>query len=407
MNAGFLGHDLHGLAWGPDGRLYFSVGDRGFHVTAKEGRTLGLPRRGAVFRCQPDGTELEVLHIGLRNPQELAFDECGNLFTADNNCDKGDHSRLVWIVPGGDSGWNMAYQTIPAPYETGPWHAERIWHLAADPHPGPLPGGEGDDLQPAWLVPPLGKLGAGPSGFAYNATICLPDQFRGRFFLCNYTGNGGIETFRVQPKGASFELVDPQDFLKPIPATDCDFGYDGKLYVSDFVGLDWNGASRGGRIYTVYSPQQVESAPVARVAELFRERLWPPRERRAGQPLESCRHARPPAGAVGLGRAGRESDRRAADGDHAGGRAPTAFARDLGPGADRPEDAGCAHRTSSRCFPMPILKFARRRPRRWAKRSYTAAAERLLPLSRTRACEFGFMRRSRSVSSSIKGLWGH
>ncbi|MDX1944731.1 MAG: HEAT repeat domain-containing protein [Pirellulaceae bacterium] len=269
VNAAFLGHDLHGLAWGPDGKLYFSVGDRGFHVVTKEERTLGLPRRGAVFRCQPDGSEFEVLHVGLRNPQELAFDEYGNLFTADNNCDKGDHSRLVWIVPGGDSGWNMAFQTIPKPYETGPWHAENMWQLTADPHPGPLPAGEGIE-RPASILPPLGKLGAGPSGFAYNATICLPDQFRGRFFLCNYTGNGGIETFRIQPKGAAFELVDPQDFLKPISATDCEFGYDGKLYVSDFVGLDWNGTSRGGRIYTVFQHQQIESAPAARLAALFR-----------------------------------------------------------------------------------------------------------------------------------------
>ena len=38
VNAGFLGHDLHGLVWGPDGKLYFSVGDRGFHLQTRKAR---------------------------------------------------------------------------------------------------------------------------------------------------------------------------------------------------------------------------------------------------------------------------------------------------------------------------------------------------------------------------------
>lgn len=256
VNCGFLGHDLHGLAWGPDGKLYFSVGDRGFHVTSKEGRTFSLPRRGAVFRCDPDGSNFEVVHIGLRNPQEIAFDEFGNLFAADNNCDKGDHSRLVLIVDGADSGWNMAYQTIPAPYLTGPWHAEKLWHIeAAD--------------QPAWVLPPCGKLGAGPSGFTYYPGIGLDDRYQHHFFMANYTGRGGIESFSIKPKGARFEIIDEHDFFKPINATDIEFGYDGKVYVADFVNLDWSGKALGGRLFTLSHTEKLGSDVVKQTRDLF------------------------------------------------------------------------------------------------------------------------------------------
>ena len=258
VNCGFLGHDLHGLVWGPAGRLYFSVGDRGFNVTSKEGKHFVGPRRGAVFRCDPDGSNLELIHIGLRNPQELAFDEFGNLFAADNNCDKGDLSRLVYVVEGGDSGWNMAYQTIPDPYLTGPWHAENMWHVEAPD-------------RPAWVLPPVGALGAGPSGFVYYPGLGLDKRYDGHFFLCNYTGNGGIDSFAVEPKGAGFRIIDDHNFLKPIRATDVDFGYDGKMYIADFVNLDWQGKSLGGRIYTLFDRQRNNSDEIKRVTNLFKE----------------------------------------------------------------------------------------------------------------------------------------
>jgi len=54
----FTGHDAHGLKFGPDGRLYFSVGDRGTHVVTREGVTIDLPDEGAVFRCEPNGANL-------------------------------------------------------------------------------------------------------------------------------------------------------------------------------------------------------------------------------------------------------------------------------------------------------------------------------------------------------------
>ncbi|MCE9607280.1 MAG: HEAT repeat domain-containing protein [Planctomycetia bacterium] len=256
VNAAFLGHDLHGLAWGPDGRLYFSVGDRGFHVETREGKTLHGPRTGAVFRCESDGSHLEVVHRGLRNPQELAFDDFGNLFADDNNCDKGDRSRLVYVVEGGESGWNMANQTLVAPYLTGPWHAEKTWSLA-------------DKQQPAWIVPPVGHLGAGPSGFAYYPGVGLPERYRGHFFMADYTGNGGLESFAVQPDGASFRMVDDHRFMEPLRPTDVEFGYDGKLYVSELPNLDWNGGKPSGRVYTVFDPALRAAPIVEQTRQLF------------------------------------------------------------------------------------------------------------------------------------------
>jgi quinoprotein glucose dehydrogenase len=121
----YVGHDLHGLRLGPDGRLWFSLGDRGLDVVTKEGRHLQLPDCGAVLRCELDGSDLELFHTGLRNPQELAFDDAGDLFTCDNNSDSGDQARLVHVVEGGESGWSIGWQWIEGPTPRGRGTARR------------------------------------------------------------------------------------------------------------------------------------------------------------------------------------------------------------------------------------------------------------------------------------------
>ncbi|HEV8543175.1 MAG TPA: PVC-type heme-binding CxxCH protein, partial [Verrucomicrobiae bacterium] len=248
VHIGMGGHDMHGLKFGPDGKLYFSIADRGFDVVSG-GKHLSSPDSGAVLRCNPDGSELEIFATGLRNPQELAFDQYGNLWTGDNNGDQGDAARWLYVVEGGEYGWHKGWQDLP---NLGAWNLEALW-----------------DFPPtntaAYLLPPIGHIGHGPAGLVFNPGTGLPPQYRNHFFMCDFPG--GVHSFAVQPRGAGFDLVDLRQFVWNLYPVDVDVGPNGGLYVADWV-EGWEKTGKG-RLFHVFEEKSAKDPAVAQTAELL------------------------------------------------------------------------------------------------------------------------------------------
>jgi putative membrane-bound dehydrogenase-like protein len=251
VHISLLGHDMHGVVMGPDGKLYFSIGDRGLNVKTPNGR-IELPDEGSVLRCNPDGSDLEVVARGLRNPQELAFDDYGNLFTVDNDADGIDLARLVYLVEEAEVGWQIGHQWVGS---TRLWNREKVWHTQFKD-------------QTAYTLPPVAHITNGPSGLTYNpGTGLLPAHDR-HFFVADFTGsakNSGIYAFKAIPSGAGFQMDKPERFAWGIVATDVDFGAGAGVFVADWVG-SYSKPGKG-RIYRVYSSQADQQA-AARAAEI-------------------------------------------------------------------------------------------------------------------------------------------
>jgi quinoprotein glucose dehydrogenase len=252
----YTGHDLHGLIFGPDGRIYFSIGDRAASVKTKEGTVLNAQDTGSVFRCWPDGTGLELFATGLRNPQSLAFNEYGDLFTGDNDSDQGDQERLVHLVENGDSGWRIGYQFAPRE-NAGPWNAEKLWWPR-------------HAQQPAYLLPPICNIEDGPSGIAFHPGTGMVPGYDGQLFITHFKGaitHSGIYAYRLKPAGASYAIDTAAPFLQGALPTDVRFGPDGKLYYSDWA-EGWP-KSRRGRIYALFDPARAKDPLTKQTQQLI------------------------------------------------------------------------------------------------------------------------------------------
>lgn len=230
VHIGFGGHGMSGVIEGPDGRIYWNIGDIGANITAPDGKKHEHPNSGIIARSNPDGSDFEIFAHGLRNTHEFVFDEYGNLISSDNDGDHpGESERLVHVVQGSDAGWRSNWQygkyTDPKNNKYKVWMDEKLFK----------PRWDG---QAAYIIPPIMNYHNGPTGMVYNPGTALGSDWKKKFFLVEFVGTptrSHIWSFGLKPKGASFELDGEKDIVSGILPTGIKFGPDGALYVADWI----------------------------------------------------------------------------------------------------------------------------------------------------------------------------
>ncbi|MDW3192085.1 MAG: HEAT repeat domain-containing protein [Cytophagales bacterium] len=247
VHIGFGAHGMSGVTVGPQGRIWWGIGDIGMNVVDQDGKRWKYPNRGVVVRADPDGSNFEVYAMGVRNTHEFVFDKYGNLISEDNDGDHaGERERLVYLINGSDTGWRINWQF--GKYTDPDNNGYKVW-MDEKMH---VPHWEG---QAAYFLPPIANYVNGPTGMVYNPGTALGPEWQDHFFISEFRGTASaspIHAFKLKPKGASFELDQTKEVTKGLLPTGIEFGPDGAMYFGDWI-TGW-GVKQKGRIWKLDVP---------------------------------------------------------------------------------------------------------------------------------------------------------
>src|SRR5262245_58196373 len=239
-------HGVHGILIGPDGKLYFSVGDQGVHnLQSSDGKGRKWTTNhtdcqgGTIWRCDLDGKNLELIAHNFRNNYEPCVDSFGNIFISDNDDDGNQQTRICYVMPGGNYGY----------WPRGP--GQTHWQ---EEQPG--------------VVPKILRTGFGsPTGMCVYEGTLLPKKYWGQLLHVD-AGPRHVRCYHLKPHGAGYD-VDRQDIVTSTDTwfrpSDICVAPDGSVFIADWydpgVGGHGMGDTTRGRIFRLAPKGNKPSVP--------------------------------------------------------------------------------------------------------------------------------------------------
>jgi putative membrane-bound dehydrogenase-like protein len=257
-------HAIHAFSFGPDGKLYFNGGNEVQTLSDKNGKELaddlGRPfstyKQGKVFRCDIDGSNVEILGHNFRNNYEVALDSYGRMWQSDNDDDGNKGVRINYVMDYGNYGYKDEMTGASWQERRTNWESEipqRHWHLN---DPG--------------VVPNLLQTGAGsPTGMIVYEGKLLPEKYQNQVIHCD-AGPSIVRSYPVEKAGAGFtatinNILDGSKRDQWFRPSDITTAPDGSIFVADWydpgVGGHAMGDSVRGRIYRIAPKGEAYSVP--------------------------------------------------------------------------------------------------------------------------------------------------